>query len=684
MNAQYLRLTWLVGLLVAGCATTPRLENAGPTAPAYWALDATPLDRSAAELEVATDEHLAFAKALRAKITSVTGPRTIENTLIPYNEMLMHLDAAEAENGLLARVHPDARVRDVGEAGEQAVAALMTELSLDRELFDAVAAVDVSGADAATQFFVEKELRDFRRSGVDRSDAVRAQVKAVRDEIVKLGLDFGRNTRDDRRVIMLESVADLDGMPQDWIEGHAPGDDGLIRVSTDYPDYIPFITYARNADARLQLYKAFKDRGYPKNIDVLQSLLTKRHELATLLGYAHWADYITEDKMIGSAANAQSFIDKIAEACRAAVDRDYAILLERKRQDVPDAKEVADWEKSYYKELVKSERYAFESQSVRPYFNFKDVRQGLFDLTGKLFGVRYEQVHGLKLWHPEVTAWDVFDGKERLGRFYLDLHPRDNKYKHAAQFGYRTGIAGVRLPQAALVCNFPNPSDSPDGVALMEHAQVVTFFHEFGHLLHTIFAGHLRWMGNSGINTERDFVEAPSQMLEEWCWDVDTLQVFARHYQTGAPIPADLVRRMKSAADFGKGLDTAHQMFYASVSLNYYDRDPATLDTTEKLIELQSKYSPFRYIDGTHFQCNFGHLDGYSAIYYTYMWSKVIAKDMFTRFEREGRFNVKTARAYRHRVLEPGGSKKAAELVASFLGRPYAFDAFEAWLNRSS
>ncbi len=666
-------------LLVLGCAAA---RSMGRASSSPWALEVTPLDRTAAQFSNDAAEHLAWAKAYRSRIVEATGPRTIDNTLGPYNQMMMHLDAASAESNLFARVHPDEQVRTVAEESEQAVAKYVTELNLDRQLYEAFRDLDVSRSDAGTRYLVEKRLRDFRRAGVDKSEDVRKHIAALNDEIVKLGQDFAKNTRNDEREIALDSPSDLEGLPKDWIEKHRPGQDGKIRVSTRTPDYIPFSTYSHSPEARRKLYREFKDRGYPKNIDVLQTLLGKRYELAQTLGYANWAEYITEDKMIGTASNARSFIEKIAEASQKAVERDYNLLLERKRKDVPGATKAEDWEKSYYEELVKSEQYAFDSQSLRPYFNFPDVQRGLFGLTGKLFGVTYRQVEGLKLWHPDVTAWDIYDGSQCIGRFYLDLFPRENKYGHAAQFDYRTGVAGLRLPQAVLVCNFPNPRESADGVALMEHNEVTTFFHEFGHLLHALFAGRQPWIGNSGISTEWDFVEAPSQILEEWCYNLDALRVFAKHYQTGEPIPAELVAKLRRARDFGKGLYAAHQMFYAAVSLNYYNRSPDGLDTTKLMMELQDKYSPFDYVDGTHFQCSFGHLDGYSAIYYTYMWSLVIAKDLLSKFEKDGMLNAKTARRYREMILEPGGSKKAAELVQDFLGRPYSFDAFESWLNR--
>lgn len=670
-------------IVVCGCASSGTVGGimSDPSS-AKWALHATPLDRSAAALENDSAEHLAWAKTYRRRLLAVDGARTIGNTLVLYNKMMMHLDASKNECELVARVHPDKSVRESAERGEQAVAKFLTGLELDRDLYAAFQTLDVTHADEATQYLVHKKLRDFRRAGVDKPEDVRLRIAALRDNLVKLGQDFSKNTRDDEREILLDSPADLDGLPADWIEKHQPAADGKIHVTTKYPDYKPFMSYARNAPAREKLYHEFKNRGYPKNIDVLDQLLANRYELANLLGYEHWADLATEDKMIETADSAAAFIEKIAETSRGPALRDYTFLLQRKKKDDPDATKVADWEKSYYEQLIKAEKFAFDPQAVRPYFNSRDVLRGLFNLTQKMFGVTYRRVEGLRLWHQDVTAWDVFDGDKQLGRFYLDLYPRENKYGHAAQFDYRTGIAGVRLPQAALVCNFPNPNSSKDGVALMEHDDVVTLFHEFGHLLHTIFSGHRRWIGNSGITMEWDFVEAPSQMLEEWCYNVDALQLFAKHYQTGEPIPAKLVENLRRASDFGKGLYAAHQMFYAAVSLNYYNRDPKNLDTTALLTELQDIYSPFDYVDDTHFQCSFGHLDHYSAFYYTYMWSLVIAKDLFGKFEQEGVLNGATARRYRKTILDPGGSKKAAQMIEDFLGRPYSFDSYKNWLRR--
>jgi thimet oligopeptidase len=280
------------------------------------------------------------------------------------------------------------------------------------------------------------------------------------------------------------------------------------------------------------------------------------------------------------------------------------------------------------------------------------------------------------VWHPDVEAYDVYDGDRLLGRIYFDMFPRENKYKHYATFTLAIGKRGRNLPESVLVCNFPRPNGDDPG--LMEHGDVVTFFHEYGHLLHGIFSGNTRW---TGPTLEWDFIEAPSQMLEEWAWDPGVLQTFAKHYKTGEPLPVDVAKRMKIADDFGRGLQVRQQMFYAALSLDLYNRNPKGLDSTELMAQLQDRYTPFKYVKGTYMQESFGHLDGYSAIYYTYMWSLVIAKDMFTVFKHDGLVSIEAATRYRHDVLEPGGSKPAATLVTDFLGRPYGFKAYEDWLN---
>jgi thimet oligopeptidase len=620
------------------------------------------------------DMERARAEAERAK---AAGARDAATTLRAFDAAFAAVGEAASRASLARNVHPDPRMRDAAEAAEQEVDALSTELSLDRGLYDALAALDVSGEDGPTRHLVTKSLRDFRRAGVDRDEATRARVRELREELVRIGQEFGRNIKDDVRRVSLEPAA-LDGLPEDWRRAHPPEPDGKVTVTTDNVDYVPFMTYARSEEARAALWRLYRLRGHPRNLDVLSRMLARRAELARVLGYPSWAAYVTEDKMIGSAEAAAEFVEKIAAAAEARMRRDHAQLLARKRRDAPGADRVEPWDSAWLQERIKAEQYGFDSQSVRPYLEYGRVRDGVLDVTARLFGIGYRRVVA-PVWHPEVEVYDVLEGEALLGRVYLDMHPRDGKYKHYAQFTLASGQRDVRLPEGVLVCNFPRPA--PGAPALMEHGDVKTFFHEFGHLLHHVLGGHVRWAGQSGVATEWDFVEAPSQMLEEWVWDPEVLATFARQVETGAPIPAELVRRMKAADEYGKGLLVRQQMFYAATSLELHRRDPAGLDTTALVAEMQERYTPFRHVEGTYFQESFGHLDGYSAIYYTYMWSLVIAKDLFRPFRAAGLMAPEPARRYRTAILEAGGSKPAADLVQDFLGRPSSFDAYEQWLN---
>ncbi|MFN0058944.1 MAG: M3 family metallopeptidase [Planctomycetota bacterium] len=640
----------------------------------FWATAPDPVAFNARQ-----EKRLQEAKAQIDQLLAAKAPPSIENTLVPYDDALRLLDMARSECQLIQEVHPDAALRSTAEKTSQVLSAFVTDLSLNRKVYDALSALDISKADPETKYYVTKTLRDFRLAGVDKDDATRERIKKLSDELVEIGQQFSRNIRGDKRTVTVASVAELDGLPADYIARHAPAADGTITLTMDYPDAIPVFSYAKNEDLRRRMYLEYNNRAFPANIDVLDQMRQKRYELSKLVGFTNWADTITADKMVGSAKNAQAFIDRVVAASGERQAREYKQLLARKQLDVPGATAVKMWESNYYSELLRRSNYNFDAQSVRPYFPYASVKQGVLDISAKLFGVEFRRVANASVWHPSVECYELWEGGKLTGRFYLDMHPRDNKYSHAAQFDIRTGVTGKQIPEAALVCNFPGGEAGDAG--LMEHSEVTTFFHEFGHLLHTMFAGGQHWVGVGGIRTEQDFVEAPSQMLEEWTRNPAVLATFAKHFETGEPIPAALVKQMNRANDFGKGLQVRRQMVYAGLSLGCYNADPALIDTTTLIATLVKRYQPYPFVDGTHMQCAFGHLDGYSAVYYTYMWSLVIAKDLFSKFDNNDLLATTVATRYRKSVLAPGGSKPAAALVADFLGRPFNEEAWKHWLN---
>jgi thimet oligopeptidase len=623
---------------------------------------------------------LVRAKEILPTITAAQATRTTDNTLVPYNQMMMALEQSSATAGLVHSVHPDKAIRDAAEACEQEAAAFINELKLNRELYQAFAGLDTKGFDPQTERLVTRSLRDFRRAGVDKDDEKRTRIKAIDDELVKLGQTFSRNIVDDVRSIALTDASQMKGLPQDYIDSHKPNEQGKILITTNYPDYIPFMSYADSNPLRKELYVASRARGDKSNGDVLKNILKLRAEKAKLLGYASWADYATEDKMMKSGKNAAQFIERITKTAQKRAKRDYAELLKFKKKNIDkNATRVEDYEKSYIENKVKAQSYSYDPQEVRPYFPYREVEKGLLDITAEMYGIEYKPAADAQVWHQDVRAFDVMKSGQKIGRIFLDMHPREGKYQHAAQFTLRSGVKGQQLPEGVLVCNFPNPRTDPP--ALMEHDDVVTMFHEFGHLMHHVLGGQdHKWIDQSGVATEWDFVEAPSQMFEEWAWSHDTLKRFAKHHESGAVIPEELVQRMRKADKFGIGLQTVQQMFYASVSLKFHTADPESLDMQNEVKKLQEKYTPFKFVAGTSFHTNFGHLNGYSALYYTYMWSLVIAKDMLTPFHKNGLMNKDFTFKYRDLILAKGGTKDAADLVKDFLGRDFNFKAFEDYL----
>ncbi|MEO7729767.1 MAG: M3 family metallopeptidase [Kofleriaceae bacterium] len=623
------------------------------------------------------------AEALRPQIIA-GAPRTVEGTLVRYNELLTAASASNAVAGLMSEVHPDEAIRDAARECEQQVARFYSDLWLDRGMYDALAEVDTSGADAETERFRAHALRDYRRAGVDKSPEVRARLMEIDEELTKLGQNFSKYISQDVRAIEITDPARLAGLPEDFVAAHRPDAKGKILITTDTPDFTPFMTYAQDDELRHQLYVAFRSRGDQHNEAVLRDLLKLRAEKAGLLGFANWADYITADKMIGSGDRAADFLDKVWKLASPRADEDYKELLRMLGSVVPGATQVRDWQKVWLENLVKKERYEVDASAVRQYFPYDRVLAGLLEITSEIFDLTYVAAPDVERWHPSVLVYDVMRGAANLGRIFLDMHPRDGKYKHAAQFPLKDGVRGVQLPEGVLVCNFPVSGAATEGrpatVGLMEHDDVVTMFHEFGHLMHHVLGGHQRWVTLSGVATEWDFVEAPSQMFEEWAWRYDTLARFARHHETGEVIPKALVDKMRRADKFGLGTATVQQIFYAAISLGFHRADPDVLDQLAEVQALQKRYTPFEYVPGTRFHTSFGHLVGYSAMYYTYQWSLVIAKDLLTPFESSGLMATEVTYAYRDKVLVPGGSRNAAELVHSFLGRDYDFRAYERFL----
>jgi len=624
----------------------------------------------------AADAWLPFVTAFAADRTAVVSDvdwRLVQDASLAPIERLELWNEADIALGellgaayLISESHPDAAVREAAESAAQEAEALAAARLLNPDLWAVFAAADAAALDPLEQRLLSHIRRDFRRGGVDLDAETRERVRSLVERDTALSLAFSRNIRDGRREIRVPAEG-LAGLPQDFIDAHPVDEDGLVTLTTEYTDLMPVREYARVRETRLALVAAYNDLAWPDNESVLAELLEVRAERARLLGYADWAEYETETRMIGSGAAIPAFLERLDIASDLASSAEYDRVLARLRQDAPDVDEVTIADFWYVLGAIKREEYDVDAQLVRSYFPFERVRDGILDVTGRLLDIEYVPV-AAPTWHPDVASYDVVRGGTALGRIHLDLHPRPGKYSHAACFPLVPGIAGRQLPEAVLLCNFSR--------GLLEHDEVVTFFHEFGHLVHDILAGGQRWARFTGIQTEWDFVEAPSQLLEEWAWDAGVLGSFAAN-AAGEPIPADLVARMRTADAFGRALEVRRQLGHATVSYRLHVDRPGDLQgATERLYASTSPVQPLR---GVHPYAGFGHLTGYGACYYTYQWSLVIARDLLSAFDGD-LMNPDAAARYRTEVLERGGTRDARELVEAFLGRPFAFDAYRAWL----
>jgi thimet oligopeptidase len=620
---------------------------------------------------------LSAHEAALAALLAVTGPRTPQNSLRLYDAAIEQLNLAGSQAGVLNSVAADKAVRDQAQAEAQRVAMAGSALSLNRAVYDALVAIDPSDADPATKHYVERTLLSYRLAGVDRDQATRDRLQALHEKATILSLSFSRNIQEGAKTVEALN-SELEGLPADYLARHPADAQGRITLTTDPPDMQPVMTFARSAALRERMFLAYNTRAYPANQQILLDLLATRQEIAVVLGFRSWADLATADQMMGSAANVRTFLGKLDQASREGAHREHELILAFTRHEQPELKEIDIASRGFWYEQFRRAEFDFDSQSVRPYFPYAQVEAGVLDTAARLFKVEFRS-SSKKGWDPAVSVYEVFEGDSIVGRFYLDMHPREGKDKWFSAAPVVTGVRGRYLPEAALICNFPGGDAEDPG--LLQYSDVVTYFHEFGHLMHAILGGQTEWAGLSGFATEGDFIEVPSQMLEEFFRDEQLLQAFAKHYETGEVLPAQTIRKMKLAGSFGRADWVRAQLYYTTLSLDLHDQDPTDLDLDEITQKLYQTLQPWTWLEGNRMYASFGHLTGYSSNYYTYAFDKVIALDFFAQFDPGDLLGCEAGAKYRKTVLEQGGSKPGRQLVRDFLGRDEEFSAFSRWLN---
>lgn len=601
--------------------------------------------------------------------------RTFDNTLLALDNIYNDLMKVNEVVSLLAYVHPIDDIRNECLNSISLFGKFFNEISLDENLYKAIKTYsqtnEANKLIGARQKYLKETVEEFERNGFALSKEKREELKIIQDKLSDLGIQFDSNISSYKDFLIVNDE-EIDGLPEDYKKSHKQ-DDGTYKITLDYPSYVPFMKYSKSDEARKELTKKYKNTAADKNLDVLKQILIEREKLSKLLGYKTFAEYRTANRMAKNPTNVWEFENSLKDKVRVKAEKDYKELLDIKINYTKDMSSnvIESWEASFYNNILLKEKYDLDNQKLKEYFEVGNVIDGLFKIAQHLYGVKFEQVDKPAVWHSDVLFYEVKENNKLIARFYLDLYPRDNKYNHAAMFGMIPGKQvgdKYQIPTASLVCNFPKAT--ADMPALMPHNDVETFFHEFGHLMHDLLT-KAELASQAGTSVARDFVEMPSQIFENWAWDYEALSMFAKHYKTGEILPVSLFDKMVAAKNVGSGLHVLQQIFYGTLDMTLHDKyNPVgTLSTTELVEKLQNEITLFKFQNDTHFEAGFGHLNGYAAGYYSYLWALVFADDMFSVFEQTGVMNQETGMKLRKIVLERGSTIDEMDIVKEFLGR---------------
>lgn len=644
---------------------------------------------SPAGLEAWMHQRLDEADQAVAQLRAARGARTIANTLLHYDRARNALAMAVNNAQVLGSAGATPGIQTTARRFMDEVGAASVRLDLDPAVHAALrelsATSEARRADPATRHYIAQAILRGRLAGADRDDLTRARVQRIQSRIAEFGATYMANMQ--RSTVPLRATVDeLKGLPADFVARLPSATDGTVALAITQMNLQPVLRFSDDPALRRRMYLAYENLAFPTNAPVLAELVSARAELARELGFASYADYTLADQMLTSADSVQALLDRIDALSQPIATRNAAEVIKFARTVDPSATVTAA-DATYWSERYGRERFDIDSQALRAYLPFAQVRSGIMDFAASLFGVRFSSVPASSAWHPHVAVFDVHDASPSargggLGRIYVDAHPRAGKDQVFATAPLVPGIRGRQRPEAVILCNLPG--GDPDDPGLLSHGDVVNFLHEFGHLMHFVLAGQGQWAGQGAYDTEEDFLEAPSQMLEEFSRDASVLRRFARHYETGEPLPTEMIDKLERSVMFTRAGWIRSQLQRARLALAVH-RAPQTAESIEAAHVSYARAS-FGYepVAGTHGYAASPHLFQYGPNYYMYLLDKVVAVDLASRFPLVSPMAGSTAAAYRRQVLEPGAGRPANELIRDFLGRDQRLDALAGWMDGHS
>jgi thimet oligopeptidase len=629
---------------------------------------------------------IALSDARIKKISAVAASEhTLSNTLMAMDELNYDLTDLGSKLSLISSTFSDDSTRNCATEQLEKLGLYGSNLSLNEDLYKALKQYQSSAAAKSLEVDQQKFLREtilaFELTGMKLDSAGRKNLAAINEKLIDFGSDFDRNIAESKDSVSF-TLADLKGLPDATMAPWKRADGNYV-VYVNGPNEINILTYAEKDATRHTMYIHYNNRAYPKNIQALDSLFFDRQQFATALGFKSYADYALVTKMAANPTNVWNFENDLITKLKPHATIELKELSDLKHASHPELSDtIQAWDFLFYQEKLLDTKYNVNTDEVKQYFEINHTVEGMFHVYEKLFNIQIKQTHDAPVWSPKVTSYEMFKDGQKIGIFYLDLYPRPNKYTHfetAPISAYRIADGKEVLPVSTLICNFPE--STPEQPSLLDHQDVVTMFHEFGHLVHSLL-GHPRIASQSSFAVKPDFVEAPSQFLENFCWEYEPLKMLARNYKTGAVMPKELFDRLKKTQHVLGAISYIRQVYLGVLDFTYenkYDsiKNRSIIDVFKDVFAIQQIPFP----EGSHFICSFGHLNGYGANYYGYLWSLVFAQDLFSEFQKNGVMDVSTGIRYRKDILEKAATMQEMDMMRNFLGREPNNAAFLASLG---
>ncbi|ARN77231.1 peptidase M3 [Nonlabens spongiae] len=630
------------------------------------------------------------------QITNNAETPNFENTIVALDSSGETLGRITSIFFNLNNAETNDNIQEIARKVSPKLSAFGNDIVLNEQLFKRVKEVyeqkDSLELTAEQKTLLDKQYKRFSRNGANLSEYEKEKLRKIDEELSQLTLQFGENVLAATNAFEMH-IADKDllaGLPDSALEAAADAarsknKDGYL-FTLDYPSYIPFMTYADNRELRKKMSLAFSSKAYKDEFDNQENVLriaNLRHERAQLLGYDSHAHFILEERMAKSPQMVTDFLSDILEKAKPAAEKEFAELtaFAKNHADKNNVtlNRLEKWDAAYYAEKLKQEKFDLDDEKLKPYFKLENVIDGVFEIAKRLYGLTFEKTEEIEKYHPDVITYIVKNEDGSLNSvFYGDFFPRKGKRNGAwmTSFKGQWHEEGKNIrPHVSNVCNFTKPTSTRP--SLLTFNEVTTLFHEFGHALHGMLAD-TQYRGLSGTSVSWDFVELPSQVLENWCYEKEALELFAHHYETGELIPQEYIEKIKAAANFNEGLQTLRQLSFGMLDMSWHGQDPSEIQDV-KAYERKTfdKTDLYPDIDGTCMSTSFGHIfqGGYSAGYYSYKWAEVLDADAFELFKEKGIFNRETADKFRENVLSKGGTEDPMLLYTRFRGSEPKIDA---------